>query len=941
MADIQSEAELEKNFIEQLVAGGYERVVIKDAEDLKKNLKIQLEKHNKIDFTEGEFHILLNYLDGGSIFEKSEKLRGGYLLNRESGDIKHISFIDGKDPGRNILQVSNQITMKEKYENRYDVTILINGLPLVQVELKRRGIELEQAFHQICRYQRHSYTGLFNYIQIFVISNGVNTKYFSNNKELNFCQTFFWTDINNKRYSQLEEFTGVFLNKVHIVKMITDYIVHNQTGKILMILRPYQFYAVEKIIDRVENEGEKNGYIWHTTGSGKTLTSFKASQILSQNPKVEKVVFCVDRKDLDYQTVKEFNAFSKGSVDGAEKTDQLVKQISNNAGDELIVTTIQKLNNAISNDRYLKQMEGSKDKKIVFIFDECHRTQFGETHERIKKFFTNKQFFGFTGTPIFLQNSFNYKTTEDLFGDCLHEYVIKNAIDDENVLGFSVEYYSTFKNKNLLDENGDDKDVDSMKVEGIDTVEVFSAPQRLENIVDFIMANHNRKTFQRACQSIFAVSDIKTLNEYYKIFKEKNEALGDKKLKIAAIYTYGANEDLTNDEGTFEIEGDVPLHSREMLDLIVQDYNRDFSSNFDINQSGGFNKYFIDISKNIKEKKIDILLVVNMFLTGFDSKYLNTLYVDKNLKYHGLIQAFSRTNRILDDRKKHGNILCFRNLKKRTDEAIALFSKSSQDAKGTVLMKSYEEYLQEFNKLVEELHNLVPTPNSVDTLEGEEEKREFVQKYRNILRVMNRLSTFTEFNYDDLDMKEQEYLDYNSKYLDLYNSVVKKTGGKEKVSILDDLDFEIDLIQRDEINVSYIMSLVKDLDVKSETFLRDKEFILKLMEGTPELKDKAQLIKHFIEENLPELGEKDDVEHCFHSYLADQREKEIEMFIQEEDLSREKYLGAISEYEYLGDENKIDVRNDIFNKQPSVLFITKKINLIKDEIKNIVSKYIW
>ncbi|MGL6132526.1 MAG: type I restriction endonuclease subunit R [Fusobacteriaceae bacterium] len=940
MADIQSEAELEKNFIELLVTGGYERVVIKDAENLKKNFKIQLQKHNEIDFTEGEFNIVLNYLDGGSIFEKSEKLRGGYLLNRENGEIKHISFIDGKNPRRNILQVSNQITMKEKYENRYDVTVLINGLPLVQVELKRRGIELEQAFHQICRYQKHSYTGLFNYIQIFVISNGVNTKYFSNNKDFNFCQTFFWTDINNNRYSQLEEFTGVFLNKVHIVKMITDYIVHNQTGKILMILRPYQFYAVEKIIDRVENERGKNGYIWHTTGSGKTLTSFKASQILSQNPKVDKVVFCVDRKDLDYQTVKEFNAFSKGSVDGAEKTDQLVKQISNNAGDELIVTTIQKLNNAISNDRYLKRMEGSKDKKIVFIFDECHRTQFGETHERIKKFFTNKQFFGFTGTPIFLKNSFNYRTTEDLFGDCLHEYVIKNAIDDENVLGFSVEYYSTFKNKNLLDENGDDKDVDSMKVEGIDTVEVFSAPRRLENIVDFIVANHNRKTYERACQSIFAVSDIKTLNEYYKIFKKKNEALGDKKLKIAAIYTYGANEDLTNDEGTFEIEGDVPLHSREMLDLIVQDYNMDFSSNFDINQSGGFNKYFIDISKNIKEKKIDILLVVNMFLTGFDSKYLNTLYVDKNLKYHGLIQAFSRTNRILDERKKHGNILCFRNLKKRTDEAVALFSKSNQDAMGTVLMKSYEEYTGEFNKLVDEFHKLVPTVDSVDNLESEEEKLEFVQKYRNILRLMNRLSTFTEFNYDDLDMKEQEYLDYNSKYLDLYKSVVKQ-GGKEKVSILDDLDFEIDLIQRDEINVSYIMTLFKDLDVNSETFLRDKEFIIKLMEGNPELKEKAQLIKQFIDENLPELGEKDDVEHCFHSYLADQRGKEIGMFIQEEDLSREKYLGAISEYEYLGDKDKIDVKSDIFNKQPSVLFINKKIALIKDEIKNIVSKYIW
>lgn len=940
MGEIQSERLLEENFIKQLIAAGYERVVIKDAEDLNKNFRIQLEKHNKITFTDKEFQILLTYLDGGSIFEKSEKLRGGYFLTTEAGDIKHIRFIDGKNPGANILQVSNQITMKEKYENRYDVTLLINGLPLVQVELKRSGMELEQAFHQICRYQKHSYRGLFNYIQIFVISNGVNTKYFSNNKELNFCQTFFWTDENNRKYSNLEEFREIFLNKVHIVKMITDYIVHNQTQKILMILRSYQFYAVEKIINRVENSPSKNGYIWHTTGSGKTLTSFKASQILAGNPKVDKVVFCVDRKDLDYQTVKEFNAFSKGSVDGAEKTEQLVNQIANNAGDELIVTTIQKLNNAISNERYLKRMEKFRDKKIVFIFDECHRTQFGETHDRIKKFFTNKQFFGFTGTPIFMENSFNYRTTGDLFDDCLHEYVIKNAIDDENVLGFSVEYYSTFKNKQLQDQNGEDKDVDSMKVEGIDTKEVFSAPERLENIVDFIMANHNRKTFQRAYQSIFAISDIKTLNEYYKIFKKKNEALGDKKLKIAAIYTYGANEDLTNDEGTFEIEGDVPVHSREMLDLIVQDYNRDFSSNFDINQSGGFNKYFIDISKSVKEKKIDILLVVNMFLTGFDSKYLNTLYVDKNLKYHGLIQAFSRTNRILDDRKKHGNILCFRNLKKRTDEAISLFSRSSKDAIGTVLMKSYEEYLQEFNKLVEEFKKLVPTANSVDSLEGEEQKREFVEKYRNILRLMNRLSTFTEFTYDHLDLKEQEYLDYNSKYLDIYNSVVKKME-KEKISILDDLDFEVDLIQRDEINVSYIMTLVKDLDVKSETFLRDKEFIIKLMEGTPELKEKAELIKQFIEENLPHLEQGSDIDYEFHEYLSQQREREISKFIEEEKLNKEKYIDAISEYEYLKDDNKINLNSDIFNIQPSVLFIAKKMALIKNEIKNVVSKYIW
>ncbi|MGL4988925.1 MAG: type I restriction endonuclease subunit R, partial [Cetobacterium sp.] len=540
----------------------------------------------------------------------------------------------------------------------------------------------------------------------------------------------------------------MFLNRSHLLKMIGKYIVLHKSDGILMALRPYQYYAVESILRRVDNLPPKNGYIWHTTGSGKTLTSFKASQLLTQNKNIDKVIFVVDRKDLDYQTIKEFKSFDKDSIDGTDNTRHLVNQITDNKT-SLIITTIQKLNNAISKSHLQDKMMVAADKKIVFIFDECHRSQFGDTHHKIVEFFNNKQMFGFTGTPIFAENAIKTKTTKDLFHDCLHKYSIKDAIGDDNVLGFSVEYYNTFKSKSLQNKEGDDMSTDELNVEGINTAEVFEAPERLESIADFILQNHKRKTYNKEFTSIFAVSSIPTLIKYYDIFKSK-----DHDLNIATIFTYSANEEAKDTEENTGEEV-CTIHTREKLDEIVKDYNKTFGDNHDLNKEGGFNAYYIDISKKVKERKIDILLVVNMFLTGFDSKTLNTLYVDKNLKYHNLIQAYSRTNRILNEKKSYGNVLCFRNLKKRTDEAIALFS--NKEAIETVLMKDYKEYVIEFNKYLENLFKIVESVEDVDKLETEDEKAEFITAYRNLIRVMNRLNTFTEFDFDYLDIEDGEF----------------------------------------------------------------------------------------------------------------------------------------------------------------------------------------
>ena len=921
----QSEKELEDKLIEQLKLQGYESVTIADEDSLLKNFKIKLQEFNKIDLSDKEFNRIVTHLEGGSIFDKAKKLRDKYELQRDDGEVIYVKFFDSKEWCKNLFQVTNQITVNGTYVNRYDVTLLINGLPLVQIELKRKGIELKEAYNQIKRYDKHSYRGLFNYIQIFVISNGVNTKYYANNKELSFKFTFFWTDDKNKKFSNLEDFTLAFLEKCHIGKMIAKYTVLAESTKSLFLLRPYQFYAVEKIIDRVENTN-KNGYIWHTTGSGKTLTSFKTAQILSENEKVDKIIFIVDRNDLDTQTRKEFNSFSENSVDGTDNTNQLVKKLENSKA-RLIITTIQKLNKAITTARYSHKMDSIKDKNIVLIFDECHRSQFGDMHTNITGFFNKIQYFGFTGTPIFDTNKgANNKTTSDIFGERLHTYTIKNAINDENVLGFSVEYIQTFKGKEIAD----------LEVEGIDTKEVLEAPERLNLITDYILQNHNKKTLSnsnlRNFTAIFATPNIPTLTKYYDLFKEKNS-----NLNIAAIFSFNPNEEDRGDE-----------HSRDTLERIIEDYNKKFETNYSTKKTKTplkneeefdrdmFDSYAKDVGRKVKERKIDILLVVNMFLTGFDSKYLNTLYVDKNLQYHGLLQAYSRTNRVLDEVKHYGNIVNFRNLKTKTDDAIKLFSSEDTTAIDTVLMKSFAEYVKDFNKAHEILVELAPSVQAVDDLPDEDAQYKFVQAFREILRVLTRLKTFTDFSFDDIPLTEQEINDYQSKYLDIYERVRNNTE-KQKISILDDIDFEIELLRTDKINVLYILSLLRDLDPKSKSYIKDKEFILKSIDTQPDLKSKKELFEKFINENIG-IASQEELETDILDFFEKEREKEIDNLVSEEQLLKEKIKELITDYEFSNKFRDEYIKDSLIEKL-GIVQRKKKVETIKQKLTNILSKF--
>jgi len=917
----QPEQVLEDNLVIQLQQLGYNYVAITDERDLLANLKTQLEKHNNIKFTAKEFDRVLNILSKGSVFEKAKTLREKQHIVKDNGDSLYFEFIELENWCQNQFQVTNQVSVEGTYKNRYDVTILINGLPLVQIELKRRGIELKEAFNQINRYQRHSFgasIGLFQYVQIFVISNGVNTKYYANNKYQSFKQTFYWSADNNKTITQLEQFAFCFLDTCHVSKMICKYVVLSEAYKILMVLRPYQYYAVEALIDRVKNT-TKNGYIWHTTGSGKTLTSFKASQILMNLPQVKKVVFVVDRKDLDYQTTKEFNSFSKGSIDGTDNTNALVKQFTDST--KLIVTTIQKLNTAISKKHYLERMDKLKDERIVFIFDECHRSQFGETHARIKSFFNNIQLFGFTGTPIFVENAvkneLGKRTTTELFGDCLHKYVITDAIKDENVLKFSVEYVGRYKQK-------DSKTNVDIEVEDIDTKELMESPQRLDKITDYILDNHNRKTYSREFTSMFCVNSVETLIKYYELFQKKKEA-GQHNLRIATIFSYATNEDDKEANGFIPEELSVvedakvlyglQVHSREKLDEFIGHYNKMFETRFSTKDSESFYNYYNDISKKVKERKVDILLVVNMFLTGFDSPTLNTMYVDKNLKYHGLIQAYSRTNRILNEQKSQGNIVVFRNLKQATDDAVALFS--NKDAKDIIMLEPYEEYVKKFTQAFVGLLNVAPTVNSVNDLVSEENELEFIKAFRELMRLKNVLTTFADFSFDDLVMNEQLFEDYKSKYLDLWQKV-KTNHQKEKVSILEDVDFELELIHRDEINVTYILKLLANL--KGSDQEKKRKEIIDLIAGEAQLRSKRELIEKFILENLPQVEDADDIPEAFEKYWNAEQIAAFKKLCTEENLTPEKVDKIIDGYLFAEREPLRDEVLDLIEgDKPSVL----------------------
>ncbi|WP_298120782.1 type I restriction endonuclease subunit R [Flavobacterium sp.] len=913
----QPEYLLEENLVQQLSDLGYKKVVIKDERDLIQNLQEQLEKHNNCTYSFNEFKQILNDLSKGNIYEKAKQLRDKIDYIKDDGTTGYVELINQIHWCKNQYQVAHQITMMGNYENRYDVTLLINGLPLVQIELKRRGLELKEAFNQTNRYERHSYSsgnGLFQYIQLFVISNGVNTKYYANNpvKARSFKQTFYWADVENKIITQLSEFTNLFLEPCHLSKMITKYVVLN-TSNTLMALRPYQYYATEAIVERVKTTN-KNGYIWHTTGSGKTLTSFKTSQILTNLEGVYKVVFVVDRKDLDYQTIKEFNSFCDGSIDATNDTSTLVRQFTDDT--KLIVTTIQKLNTAIYKQKYLNKMDNLKDKKIVFIFDECHRSQFGDTHNRIKSYFNNAQMFGFTGTPIFKDNSVinahGKRTTKDLFEECLHKYVITDAIRDRNVLKFSIEYISTFKSKDGI------KDI---KVDDIDKVEVMEAPQRLNNITDYIIENHNRKTHDKKFTAIFCVPNVKTLIKYYELFKVKQTNTDDT-LKVATIYSYQANQ-LDEDAKGFIPDEDFEdfvaepreeynsQHTRDKLEEFIADYNGMFKTNYSTNE---FYAYYKDIGKRVKNKQVDVLLVVNMFLTGFDSKLLNTIYVDKTLKYHGLIQAYSRTNRILDEVKSQGNVVCFRNLKEATDEAITLFS--NKEAIEEIIVQPYEDYVANFEKAYKKLIALVPTVDSVNELPSENEELEFVKTFRELIRIKNVLGTFTEFSFESLPIEEQDFEDYKAKYLDIRDRV-KNT--KEVVSILNDIDFEIELIRRDEINVAYILGLLAKLqESKSKDQEQQRKVITDMMASQTQLRSKKELIEKFMLENLPLITDVDAVQESFDTFWDIEKQKAIETLSHQENLDNTKLQDIIGKYLFTQKQPLRDEVIGLMNKRPSL-----------------------
>jgi len=928
----QSEAILEQNLINQLVGLGYESVLIPDSSALVTNLKSQLEAFNQSTFSDKEFETILNHLTKGNVFEKAKTLRRRFKLDRDNGDVNYIRFFNSENWTNNLFQVTHQITQEGTYKNRYDVTLLVNGLPLVQLELKRRGLEIKEAFNQINRYQRHSFWsnhGLFQYVQLFVISNGVNTKYLANNALQSVKQTFFWSDQHNKNIKELTDFASAFLNPDHLGKMIAKYIVRNETHKILMILRPYQFYAVEKLVKQVQTTAE-NAYIWHTTGSGKTLTSFKASQIIMDLPSVDKVLFVVDRKDLDYQTMKEFNSFKKDSVDVTNNTRSLVRQLTDDS--KLVLTTIQKLNNAISKERYNKSLSALKDKRVVIIFDECHRSQFGDTHQRITDYFTNSQLFGFTGTPIFADNAskneLGKRTTKDLFGECLHKYVITDAIRDQNVLKFGIEYVGKYKQKGntFID----------IEVEDIDKAEVFADEKRLEKIVDYILAYHGQKTFNKEYSALFATNSIDTLIKYYDIFKRKKEA-GEHNLRIATIFSYGANEEDKDAQDYLpEVDFDIAAepsaiyktsHTREKIDEYITDYNAMYNTNFSTKDGQQFENYFKDISKRLKDRekvnfndakdRLDMVIVVNMLLTGFDAKKVNTLYVDKNLRYHGLIQAFSRTNRILGEKKSQGNILCFRNLKGATDEAITLFS--NKEAKEDIIIPPYEAIAKKFDDALLNLLHITPTYQSVDELLGEEKELEFVQAFRKLLRAKNVLESYVDFDWDDLEIDEQTFDNYKSKYLDLYDKV-KMDRQKQKSSILDDIDFELELIHRDQINVAYILKLLAKLkEAKQSEAEAQKKAIIDLLAGEVELRSKRELIEKFIEENLPHIDDVDAIQDEFEKFWQQEKILALAKLCEDENLDKQQFNALMESYIYSGQE---PIRDEVFrclDNRPSIL----------------------
>ncbi|TCO07007.1 type I restriction endonuclease subunit R [Natronoflexus pectinivorans] len=931
----QNEADLEKEFIEQLQIQAYEYLIITSEDELIDNLRCQLELLNDYKFSNSEWEQFFKSKianQNNGIEEKTTIVQEDHiqLLTRDDGTVKNIYLIDKTNIHNNRLQVINQYVIdKGQRSNRYDITILVNGLPLVHIELKKRGVDIKEAFNQINRYNRESFwagCGLFEYVQLFVISNGTYSKYYSNTtrfthiRELgdgavkkgkrtsnSFEFTSWWADANNRPITDLMDFGRTFFAKHTLLNLLTKYCVFT-SEKLLLAMRPYQIVATERILNKITVSNnyktygtiDGGGYIWHTTGSGKTLTSFKTAQLASKLPFINKVLFVVDRKDLDYQTMKEYDKFEKGAANSNTNTAILKKQLET-PNSKIIITTIQKLSVLIKKHKN----HSSYNQRIVIIFDECHRSQFGDMHTAITKAFKKYHLFGFTGTPIFAVNSSssskpNLRTTEQAFGTKLHTYTIVDAITDKNVLPFRIDYISTMKEQ---------ENIADAKVWDIDRERALAAPVRISNIVKYIREHFDQKTKRNSFyqlkdrrlagfNAIFAVASIDVAKKYYTEFQSQMADLpSDKQLKIATIYSFGVNEADDEDNGIIQDENledtsRLDQSSRDFLEAAIQDYNKIFKTNYDTS-SDKFQNYYKDVSQRVKDRKIDLLIVVNMFLTGFDATTLNTLWVDKNLRLHGLLQAYSRTNRILNSVKTFGNIICFRNLEKATNESIALFG--DKEAGGIVLLKTYSEYYNGYKDgkkdvpgyiyLVSDLQDKFPVGEQII---GEQNQKDFIKLYSAILKVKNILATFDEFAGNEI-LSERDVQDYHSMYINLYNEFRGKNKGDSE-NVNDDIVFEMELIKQVEINIDYILALIKKYH---EGHLKDKEIVIsikKAIDSSIELRNKKDLIERFIDSLNPSSNIDDD----WHSFVDAKKVEEIDKIIEEENLNKEETYNFIN-----------------------------------------------
>ena len=972
MSKVQSEYEVEAKFINRLESMSYEYIELKNYEGVLSNLRNKLAEFNAkklieakgvANFSDEEFNRLMLHLDNKSVYESAKILRDQYVLTLDNGKTVYLDFFSHASDN-NIYQVTHQVTMDPKYKddvcykNRYDVTVLINGFPIVQIELKRPGVEINEAIRQINRYRKHSFRGIFRYLQLFVVSNSVQTKYFCNENEMENgtankilkSLVFFWTDENNVRINTLEAFTADFFNKAVLVEIIDKYMVIKSTEPVLMVMRPYQIYAVRAAKKRVL-EANQNGYVFACTGSGKTLTSFKLAQILRDEPSVDKVVFLIDRKDLDDQTIDEYNSFEKDCVDHSTSTSILIKQLKQ-TDRKLIVTTIQKMAHAVNSKRYAPVMDQYHDKKVVFIIDECHRSQFGKMHADISRHFANSNYIGFTGTPIFEENKgANGRTTADIFSAgfrpdgskreaCLHKYMIKDAIADGNVLRFSVEFQRTIFAKDVVLKGIDPEmleDADYCKRHNINIDNLYHSDDRIKLVAKHIFDHHEQHTHpQGDCiyTALFAVDSIKTLGKYYDAFKALNDERAEEdRIKVAAIFSYGPNEDMD------ETGGEDP---RELLERCMDDYNKMFDTKYYLEDYDGYRK---NIALRMKQKdlpQVDILLVVNMMLTGFDAKPLNTLYLDKNLVWHSLVQAYSRTNRVAQISKQFGQIISYRNIKKNQDDALRLFSGDGDP--NDYLLESYDFYVNKWINQVPVLKKVVPTVEDAGQLQNEDEIRMFIIAFRTLVRTLATVKTFSKFEWSDLAivLDEEEYEGYKSWYL-YYKDLIKNPRNKIPVPI--DVDFEIELVRTDRINVVYILNLLKSAQkgkIRDEASINnDLDLVLREVERSDNesLRAKKDVMIEFIRTRFYDLPDDADIEEAFEEFEKEKQTAELEEFAFENGISYEDINGLMSEYAFNGSLTDEAIRKCLAEYHLGLLKLTALTEEIRKFIIDTYNKY--